>query len=194
MKVPAAVVSAVILALAAALPVAAYTILESGDQTGNGVADIWALDDNGDRRMDRMLIDGNEDGSSEVAMYIDISGRMISATVDTNFDTYTDLGVVPFYAAGATRYYARMLMFDNNQDSRWENAYYDGNLDGYYESVCVDSNYDGQADLWLANSAPAGRSATDDMARRVAASNWVNIMHGLGLPAFFQYTTYPMGG
>jgi hypothetical protein len=78
-KVPAALLVATVLLLAGAIPVAAYTILTSGDQTRNGVTDTWMLDDNGDGRVDRMLIDGNEDGNAEVVMYVDVYGRSISA-------------------------------------------------------------------------------------------------------------------
>lgn len=193
-RVLVALLMATALVLAAALPAAAYTILTSGDQTRNGVTDTWMLDDNGDGRVDRMLIDGNEDGNAEVVMYVDVYGRSTSAWVDTNFDRVFDMAAMPYYSAGAVKQYANSLWFDANQDGAWEHVYYDGNLDGYYEWVQVDSNRDGHADRWLANSAPAGRTATDDMARRVAFNNWVNIMHGLGRPVFFPYTTYPTGG
>lgn len=194
LKVPVALIMATALALAVALPVAAYTVVDSGDQTGNGVTDTWLLDDNGDGRYDRLLVDGNEDGNAEVTMYVDAWGRSTSAWVDTNLDRVYDLVSMPYYAAGATSQYANSLWFDADQNGAWEHVYYDSNLDGYFESVQVDTNRDGHADRWLANSAPAGRSATDIMAGRLAFHNWVNIMHGLGRPVFFQYQTYPVGG
>lgn len=192
LKVPVSLLMATALLLAVAVPVAAYTVVASGDQTGNGVTDTWMLDDNGDGRYDRLLVDGNEEGNAEVMMYVDASGRSTSAWVDTNFDRVYDLVSLPQYYGGATKQHANQLWFDTNQDGAWEHVYHDGNLDGYYEWVSVDTNRDGHADRWLMNSAPAGRTATDDMARRVAFNNWVNIMHGLGRPVFFQYTTYPL--
>jgi hypothetical protein len=191
----AALTAAIAVFLGSTTDVAAYTILDAADQNRNGVVDSWTVDDNGDGRVDRLLIDGNENGACEVEMPVDINGRAVSQWFDTNLDGYWDAVIVPYYANGGVgAQVATMIWRDVDENNVWENAYYDGQLDGYAEWVMVDTNFDGAADTWRANSAPAGHTATDELARNVAGIEAVNILRTAGIPVFFPTSTIPLGG
>lgn len=189
------------IALSAALVLAvpatarAYTVLQTADQNGNGWADTWILDDNGDGVSDRMLIDGNENGVAEVEMGL-VSGGVIRVVwMDANLDGHWDTVIEPYYANnGRGALQAKLLWRDANEDGIWENRYYDSELDNYYEWVMVDTNRDGHPDQWVGNSAPAGQTATDVLARQVAPIEAVNILRTAGLSAFFPVSSIPLGG
>ena len=190
-----AVLSAVALTLTVAGAAAAYTILDTSDMSGNGIADSWTVDDTGDGRVDRLIIDGNEDGRIDIAMVVDAAARNAALWVDSNVDGGWDAVLVPYYANGGTgAQVAAMIWRDIDQNGRWENAYYDGQLDGYYEWVLVDTNYDGAGDRWYGNAAPAGHTATDELARQVATTGSINILAAAGIPVFFPSGTIPLGG
>lgn len=194
MKRTIAMGGALVLALSAVGTAAAYTVLFTGDQTGDGVADTWMLDDNGDGRVDRVLVDGNQNGLAEVQLVVNANGVAIAAWVDSNLDHVWDLVVEPYYANGGTgALEAKMLWVDADQNGAWESRYWDGQLDGYFEWVLVDGNRDGWADTWLANSAPPGRSATDAIARQVAATSAFNILVSGNVPIFGPLA-WPVGG
>jgi hypothetical protein len=183
---------AVTAAVALAGPVLAGTYIYWYDQNANGIADTWLVDDDGNASTaERMLVDNNENGWAEMQVLNDASGRLVSVWLDADENGGYEIMVQPSYAAGGA-IIGRSLWYDPETDGRLNVGYYDGNLDGYYEYVCVDTNYDGVADTWKYNTAPAGRSATDDIARRVAAANWVNGMHARGLAVFFPTVTVPL--
>jgi hypothetical protein len=189
---PMAALVAMTAALAVASPVAAWTYLLTYDQNGNGIADTWLVDDDGNTNTaERMLVDANENGRVELQMPYDANNRITSLWLDPNEDGGYEIVAQPVYNAGGALI-GRYLWYDQGQDGRFEIGYYDGNLDGYYEYVCVDSNYDGVADFWTSNTAPRGRTATDDIARRIAAANWVNDMHARGLAVFFPTVSVPL--
>jgi len=195
MKRFAAALFAIVVALGTPVATRAYTVLESADQTGNGYVDTWLLDDNGDGRADRMLIDGNENGVAEIILVVAGNGFVSGIWMDASLDGYWDTVIEPHYAnVGTGAMVGKMLYRDSDQNGRWENAYYDAQLDNYYEWVMVDSNFDGAADTWVANSAPAGHTATDQLARQVANTAAINILHTAGLSVFFPVTTVPLGG
>jgi hypothetical protein len=184
-----------LLALAAPVSVVAYTIIDAGDQTGNGWTDTWTLDDNGDGRVDRLVVDANEDGRVEATVVVDVNGRITGIWLDSNLDHFNDTVYVPQYANGGTgAFVANILWRDVEQNGLFENAYWDAARDGYFEWVMVDTNFDGTADTWRPNSAPAGQSATDVHARQVASISAVNILHQVGIPVFYPSTTIPLGG
>lgn len=186
--------SALLLALAVVGPATGFTIIQTADQTGDGVADTWTLDDNGDGRVDRLLVDANQDGTSEVELGVNAAGVVTVAWVDSNLDHHWDLVVQPWYANNGTgAMVGKMLWHDYDQNNAWERRYYDGQLDGYFEWVMVDGNGDGWADTWLANSAPPGRSATDAIARQVASIGAFNILVGGNVPIFGPLA-WPVGG
>lgn len=186
---------AAVVALLMTSQAAAYTIIETADQSGNGRADTWTLDDNGDGSVDRMVIDGNEDGWVEIELRLDLDGRTASLWVDSNLDARYDAVLVPYYADSGTGTLAgTMGWLDLDLNGAWELAYYDGDLDGYYEWVMVDTNYDGSADSWRGNVAPPGQTATDELARQIASIEAVNILHTAGIPVFFPSSTIPLGG
>lgn len=173
----------------------AYTILDAADLNGNGVADSWTLDDNGDGQVDRLIADGDEDGSCEVEMRVDVNRRIASLWVDTDLDGYYDVVLEPYYADGGRgAHVANMVWRDADRNNRWENAYYDGQLDGYAEWVMVDTDFDGIADTWRANAAPPGRTALDEVSRTVANVGAINTLHAAGIPVFFPVSTIPLGG
>ena len=186
--------SAVLLALAAVGPAKGYTIIQTADQTRDGVTDVWTLDDNGDGRLDRMLVDGNQDGAAEVVLAVNPAGVVTVAWVDSNLDRYYDVAVEPWYANNGTgAMVGKMLWQDYDQNGAWERRFWDGNLDGYYEWVLVDGNGDGWAEQWLANSAPRGRSATDAMAQHMGQMTAFNILVGGNVPIFGPLA-WPVGG
>ena len=191
----AALVGAAGLLIGLTTDAAAYTVLDAADQNGNGVADSWTVDDTGDGRVDRLLIDGDENGRCEFEMPVDINGRALSQWFDTNLDGYWDTVLVPYYANGGVGAQVAVLVWrDVDANNLWENAYYDGQLDGYAEWVMVDTNFDGAADTWRGNAAPVGRTATDELARNVSGIEAVNILRNAGIPVFFPTTTIPLGG
>jgi hypothetical protein len=178
-------------ALTIASPVAAATYLIWSDQNGNGIADTWLVDDDGNTSTaERMFIDSNENGRVE-AQAVYTGGWITGIWLDAEEDGRYEILLQPAYAANGAMI-GRYLWYDPDLNGRFEIGYYDGNMDGYYEWVCVDSNYDGAADTWLMNTAPRGRSATDDIARRIAAANWVNAMHARGLSVFFPTVSVPL--
>lgn len=181
------------LLLLAASPVAAGTYLLWYDMNGNGAADTWLVDDDGNANTaERMLVDNNENGRVEMqAIYGAGGGRIEKVWLDADENGGYEIMVQPSYAANGA-VIGKSLWYDPEVDGRLNVGYYDGNLDGYYEYVCVDTNYDGIADTWTWNAAPAGRTATDDIARRVAAANWVNGMHARGLAVFFPTVSVPL--
>jgi hypothetical protein len=168
----------------------AQTVLESTDQTGNGYIDTWAMDDDDDGWIDRILIDANENGQAEVVAVFSF-GTATGAWIDANLDLVFDMMLQPSYANGVI--VGRTLWRDADQNGRWENAYFDGQLDGYFEWVLVDVNLDGAGDTWAQNVAPAGYSATDEMARQVAAVTAFQILQGGGVPIFGPLA-WPVGG
>lgn len=182
----------VTLALTLAGPAAAGTYIYWYDQNANGIADTWLVDDDGNTSTaERMLVDSNENGLVEMQMTYDTVGRLGAVWLDAEENGGYEIMVQPSYhAAGAI--IGRSLWYDPEVDGRLNIGYYDGNLDGYYEYVCVDTNYDGVADTWTWNTAPRGQSATDDIARRVAANNWVATMQGRGLAVFFPTVSIPL--
>lgn len=185
---------AVVLALSVVGTAAAFTVLFTGDQTGDGVADTWMLDDNGDGRTDRVLVDGNQNGLAEVQLLVNANNVVVAAWIDSNLDNRWDLVVEPWYANGGTgALVGKMLWVDGDQNGAWERRYWDGNLDGYFEWVLVDGNLDGWADTWLANSAPRGLSATDVIARRIGATTAFGILVGGNVPIFGPLA-WPVGG
>lgn len=189
-----ALASAVLLAIAAVGSVAGFTILLTADQTRDGVPDTWMMDDNADGLADRILVDGNQDGTAEVELGVNTAGVATVAWVDSNLDHYWDLVVQPYYANNGTgAMVGKMLWHDYDQNGAWEHRYYDGQLDGYFEWVMVDGNGDGSADTWLANTAPPGRSATDAIARQVAATSAFNILVAGNVPIFGPLA-WPVGG
>ena len=194
MKRTFALGGALVLALATVGTAAAYTVLYTGDQTGDGVADTWMLDDNGDGRTDRVLVDGNQNGQAEIQLLANANGAVIAAWIDSNLDHFWDLVLEPYYANGGTGgMVAKMLWVDADQNGAWEKRYWDGNLDGYYEWVLVDGNGDGSGDTWLGNSAPRGLSATDVIYRNVGATAAFNILVGGNVPIFGPLA-WPVGG
>lgn len=172
----------------------AYTTLIGADMTGNGVADTWLLDDDGDGTADRMRIDANESGVAEAELGIDDNGVMFVAWLDANLDGIWDSVVEPVFASSGTAIIGKTLWLDANQDGLWENRYYDSDLNNYYEWVMVDSNYDGVADVWRGNSAPAATAAPAVVAGQLQSVGAVNVLHGLGLSVFFPSATIPLGG
>ncbi len=195
MKRVIATLGALLLTLATAGAAGAYVIINYGDQSGNGVADSWTLDDNGDGSVDRLVMDGNEDGVIDITMGVDASGRSYALWIDSNVDYTYDAVLVPYYANGGTGAQVASLIYrDIDQNGLYEHQFYDGQLDGYYEWVAVDTNADGAADTWRANAAPAGHTATDELARQVASVGAVNILHAAGIPVFFPVSTIPLGG
>ena len=189
-SIPALV--AVSAALALAGPAAAGTYIYWYDQNANGIADTWLVDDDGNTSTgERMLIDSNENGLVELQMTYDAAGRLGGIWLDAEENGGYEIMVQPsFHAGGAI--IGRYLWYDPEVDGRLNIGYYDGNLDGYYEYVCVDTDYDGVADRWTWSTAPRGQSATDDIARRVAANNWVTTMQGRGLAVFFPTVSTPL--
>lgn len=185
---------ALALVFATPAPTAAYTVIESGDQTGNGYADVWTIDTNGDGWADEMIIDANENGRVEISLVW--TGSLVrSVWFDTNEDGVYDSVLEPYYANnGAGALAAKMLWVDFDQNGLWERRFYDADLDGYYEWVEVDTNYDGSADQWVGNAAPAGHTAVDDMARRASASGAIDILSNLGFSPFNPVSTIPLGG
>ena len=178
--------------LAIAGPVAAGTYIYWYDQNANGVADTWLVDDDGNgNTAERMLIDNNENGWAEMQVLNDTNSRITSVWLDADENGGYEIMVQPSYSTNGALI-GKSLWYDPGVDGGLDVGYYDGNLDGYYEYVCVDTNYDGVADTWTSNTAPRGRSATDDIARRVAAANWVNGMHARGLAVFFPTVTVPL--
>ena len=187
-----AALAAATAAVLLASPVAAGTYIYWYDQNANGVADTWLVDDDGNTNTaERMVIDSNENGRVELQMPYDANGRITSLWVDAEEDGGYEIMLQPAYAAGG-QIIGRSLWYDPGLDGQFDIGYYDGNLDGYYEYVCVDTNYDGVADFWTYNAAPRGRTATDDIARRIAAANWVNTMHARGLDVFFPTVSVPL--
>ncbi len=187
---------AVLVAVAAAVtlwrPAAAGSYVYWYDQNANGIADTWLYDDDGDTSFaERMLVDANENGRIEMQAVYATTTRIASVWLDPGEDGGYEIMAQPAYGANGALL-GRYLWYDPNLDGRFELGYYDGNLDGYYEWVCVDPNYDGVADRWVGNTAPAGRSATDDIARRIAAANWVTAMHSRGLAVFFPTVSVPL--
>ena len=192
MRRPVAAVAAIAAAAIIAGTAAAGTYVLWYDQNANGIADTWLVDDDGNTNTaERMLIDNNENNYAEMQVVYATTGQINSIWLDAEENGSYELMVQPAYATGG-QVIGRSLWYDPEADGRWNIGYYDGNLDGYYEYVCVDTNYDGVADSWTYNSAPAGRSATDDIARRVAAANWVNGMHARGLAVFFPTVSVPL--
>lgn len=176
-----ALIAGALVPMAATAPAAAQTVIETADLTGNGVVDTWTLDDNNDGWVDRMLVDANEDGVAELSM--SVSGGLATALwIDTNIDHVYDFVVQNHHANGAL--VGTTIWRDGDQNGAWENAYFDGQLDGYFEWVLVDSNYDGAADTWVGNTAPPGRSATDEMARQVASQSAFQILVNAGIDVF----------
>lgn len=195
MRRSGAVLAAVVLTVATAGTAAGYTILNTGDQSGNGIADSWTLDDNGDGRVDRLVMDSNEDGQIDLTLGVDAAGRSYGVWIDSNIDYRYDAVLVPYYANGGTGpQVASMIWRDVDVNGLWESAFYDGQLDGFYEWVMVDTNADGTADTWHGNAAPAGYTATDELGRQVASIGAVNILHAAGIPVFFPSGTIPLGG
>lgn len=195
MKRVIAVAASSALLLASTATAAAYTVLDAADQTHNGVSDSWTIDDNGDGRVDRLVIDGDENGSCEVELRVDINGRSASLWIDSNLDGNYDAVLEPYYANGGTgAQVATLIWRDVDGYVGWENAYYDGQLDGYAEWVKVDTDFDGTADTWRGNAAPPGRTAIDELARNVASIEAINILRTAGIPVYFPVTTIPLGG
>ena len=192
MRKPIAASVAMIAAVILVSPVAAGTYIYWHDHNGNGIPDTWLVDDDGNTNTsERMVIDSNENGRVELQVLNDANSRITSLWLDPNEDGAYEIVAQPVFAAyGAI--VGRYLWYDSQQNGRFEIGYYDGNLDGYYEYVCVDRNYDGVADFWAFNTAPRGRTATDDIARRISAANWVNNMHARGYAAFFPTVTVPL--
>ena len=187
-----AVLLAVTSAATVAGPVAAGTYISWYDQNANGIADTWLVDDDGNTNTaERMLVDSNENSWAETQVVYDASGRVTAVWLDAEENGGYEIMVQPSYSAGGALI-GRSLWYDPGTDGRLDIGYYDGNLDGYYEYVCVDTNFDGLADTWTWNTAPRGRSATDDIARRVAANNWVTAMQGRGLNVFFPTVSVPL--
>lgn len=173
-------------------PVAAGTYVLWSDQNGNGIADTWLVDDDGNTNTaERMLIDSNENGRVELQALFSTATQIGSVWFDPDENGGYEIVAQPVYAANGA-VIGRYLWYDANQNGQFEIGYYDGGLDGYYEYVCVDNDYNGVANYWTYNSAPAGRSATDDIARRIAAANWVNAMHARGLAVFFPTVSVPL--
>ena len=168
----------------------AATIIESGDSNGDGFYDYWGIDDTGDSVIDRTLLDYGNDGRAEVVMYG--QGPVLhSAFLDANLDGLWDTVVQPSWANGAITGW--IFWRDADQNGRWENGYFDGNNDRYAEWVMVDSDYDGVADTWGANSAPAGYSATDVIARDVGARVAFENLVKFNVPIFGPLA-WPVGG
>jgi hypothetical protein len=191
--VPAVLI--VVIALAVPAAAGAYTVLLAADWSGNGIADSWSLDDNGDGSADRILIDGNENRYAEMVMASNANGVLYAIWMDSNEDGTWDAVLEPYYASGGTgALVAKLLWLDADQNGRWEHAFYDAQLDNYYESVMVDTNRDGSADRWVANVAPAGRTAVDGMAGRAAVAGSIDILHAAGLSVFYPISTIPLGG
>lgn len=196
MKRSVVLIMALSLIVVASRSAAASSHCTSADQNGNGVAESWACDDSGDGFSDRLIIDGNEDGTTDIdGTYTARGERVVVVWIDTHLDGRWDLAWQPLYAnQGTGAMVQQVLWHDFDQNGLWENRYHDGQLDGVYEWVMVDTNFDGVADTWRGNAAPAGRSATDAMARQAASVGAVNILHAAGIPVFFSASTIPMGG
>ena len=179
--------------MTAASPVAASTYIGGWyDQNGNGVADTWLVDDDGNfATAERMLVDNNENNYVEMQLVYDSFGRLGWVWLDAEENGSYEIMVQPSYNANGT-IRGRTLWFDPDLDGRFHVAYYDGDMDGYYEWVCVDTNYDGLCDRWIGNAAPRGRTATDQIARNASYNNWVNGMHARGLAVFFPTVTVPL--
>lgn len=193
-----AVMAAVVLTLAAPGAARGYEIIQAMDGTGDGVADLWTLDDNGDGIVDRLVMDSNQDGVVEVTVGYDTNGRITALWLDTNMDHFNDSVLVPYYANGGTGAQVASLIYsDVDQNGLYEHAFYDSQLDGYYEWVAVDTNADGVGDAWRGNLAPAGHTATDQIADQIVGQMMTsqfmyNYLHNQGMNVFFPSLPSPV--
>lgn len=185
-----AVATAVLLTVVGVVPASAQVLIETADLNQNGVIDAWGYDDDADGGVDRLLIDANERATAEVIIYAN-RGQIVVIHIDANLDDILDTAYVPYYADAVA--VGLMLWRDVDQNGAWENAYYDGQLDSYFEWVYVDTNFDGAGDTWRANAAPAGRSASDEAARQVAALSAFQNLQAGNVPIFGPLA-WPIGG
>lgn len=172
-----AVLAALILVLAIGVPTLAQPY-EPYDLSGNGVAETWIYDDDGDGQLDRVLFDGDENRIVEMVLYV-AAPRIIAAWLDRNQDGFYDYVVEPSYYTNGTGWWST-LWVDSEQNGLWENVYYDEFNDGHFEWVEVDSNYDGSADTWFTTVAPQALTGVDIMTQQMVVMMSLNSARAMG--------------